>query len=76
MRMRKGLLGVLMVVLAAWAVGAQETSQGAGGAKDATNVAGDFGVSSAAQVNLYTLGEGTGNFALAAPSTAGSSTAK
>jgi hypothetical protein len=66
--MRKGLLGVLVVLLAAWAVGAQETGQGAGTAKDATNVAGDFGASTAAaQVNLYTASEGAGSFALATP---------
>jgi len=74
MCMRKGLLGVLVVMLAAWGVGAQETSLGAG-SKDATNVAGDFGTSSAAQVSLYTASEGTGSFALATPSTAAPSEA-
>jgi len=68
--MRKGLLGVLVVMLAAWAVGAQEMSLGAGTAKDAVNVAADFGASSAAQVNLYRADGGAGNFALATPSTA------
>lgn len=68
--MRKGLLGVLVVLLAAGAVGAQETSLGAGAAKGATNVAAEFGTSSAAQVNLYTPSEGAGSLALATPSTA------
>jgi opacity protein-like surface antigen len=69
--MRKGLLGVLVVLLAAWAAGAQETSLGAG----ATNVAAEFGTSSAAQVNLYTPSEGAGSLALATPSTAASAAA-
>lgn len=73
MCMRKGLLGVLLVLLAARAAGAQETSLGAGTAKDATNVAADFGTSSAAQVNLYTPSEGAGSFALATPATPGGS---
>ncbi len=70
MCMRKGLLGVLVVMLGAWAVGAQETSQGVGATKGATNVAGDFAASSAAQVNLYTPSEGSGDFSLTAGSTA------
>ena len=72
MRMRKGLLGVLML-LGAWAVGAQETSLGAGTAKDATNVAGDFGLGSAAKVNLNAPSGEAGSFALATPSTAATS---
>ncbi len=68
--MSKELLGVLVVLLAAMTVGAQESSVGAGPTKDATNVAGDFAASSASQVNLYAPGGEAGSFALATPLTA------
>ena len=57
MCMSKGLLGVLVLLMAAWAVGAQEASLGVAAAKDTTNVAADFAANSAAQVNLYAPSE-------------------
>ena len=65
--MSKGLLGVLVLLLAARAVGAQEASLGVAAAKDTTNVAADFAASSASQVNLYAPGEATRSFALGTP---------
>ncbi len=67
MCMRKGLLGVLVLLMAAWGVGAQEASLGVAAAKDTTNVAADFAGSSAGQVNLYAPSEEARNFALATP---------
>src|SRR5271157_1673886 len=67
MCMSKGLLGVLVLLLAARAVGAQEASLGVAAAKDTTNVAADFAASSASQVNLYAPGEATRSFALGTP---------
>jgi len=67
MCMRKGLLGVLVLLTVAWTVGAQEASLGVTAAKDTTNVAADFTESSAAQVNLYAPGEEARSFALATP---------
>jgi len=68
MCMRKGLLGVLVLLLVAWGVGAQEARLGV--ATDTTNVAVGFTGSSAAQVNLYAPGEEARSFALATPATA------
>ena len=65
MCMRKGLLGVLVLLMVAWAAGAQEASLGVAAAKDTTNVAAGFAESSAAQVNLYAPGEAARSFALA-----------
>jgi len=65
--MSKGLLGVLVLLLAAWAVGAQEASLGVAAAKDTTNVAADFAESSAGQVSLYAPSEEARGFALATP---------
>jgi hypothetical protein len=62
--MSKGLLGVAMVLLTAWAVGAQETSTATGTTKEPTNVAAGFAENSVAAVNLYTPSEGGGSFAL------------
>ena len=67
MCMRKGLLGVLVLLMVAWAVGAQEVGLGVAAAKDATNVAADFAESSTAQVNLYAPSEEARSFALATP---------
>ncbi len=67
MCMSKGLLGVLVLLLAAWAVGAQEASLGVAAAKDTTNVAADFAESSAGQVSLYAPSEEARGFALATP---------
>jgi hypothetical protein len=64
--MRKGLLGVLVLLMVAWAAGAQEASLGAAAAPDnTTNVAADFAASSAAQVNLYAPSDEARSFALA-----------
>jgi len=52
-------------------VGAQEAGGGAGTGKDATNVAGDFGASTGAEVSLSTPSDGMGSFALGTVSTAG-----
>jgi hypothetical protein len=65
--MRKGLLGVLVLLMVAWAVGAQETSFGVAAARDTTNVAAGFAESSAAQVSLYAPSEEARSFALATP---------
>ena len=67
MCMSKGLLGVLVLLLAAWAVGAQEASLGVAAAKDTTNVAAGFAESSAGQVSLYAPSEEARGFALATP---------
>ncbi len=67
MCMSKGLLGVLVLLLAAWAVGAQEASLGVAAVKDTTNVAADFAESSAAEVSLYAPSEEARGFALATP---------
>jgi hypothetical protein len=72
--MRKGLLGVLVLLLVAWAAGAQEASLGEASAKD-TNVAAGFAESSAAQVNLYAPGEEARSFALATPAVPAASAA-
>jgi hypothetical protein len=65
--MRKGLLGVLVLLMVAWAAGAQEASLGVAAAQDTANVAADFAATSAAQVNLYAPSEEAWNFALATP---------
>ena len=65
--MKKPLIGVLVLLTVAWAVGAQEASLGVAAAKDTTNVAADFAESSAAQVNLYAPSEEARSFALATP---------
>jgi hypothetical protein len=65
--MRKGLLGVLVLLMVAWAVGAQEAGLGVAAAEDATNVAADFAESSTAQVSLYAPSEEARSFALATP---------
>ena len=75
MYMRKGLLGVLVLLMAAWAAGAQESSLGEVSAKDTTNVAAGFAESSAAQVNLYAPGEEARSFALATPAAPAASAA-
>ena len=67
MCMRKGLLGVLVLLMVAWAAGAQEASLGVTAAQDTTNVAADFAASSAAQVNLFAPSEEVRSFALATP---------
>ena len=67
MSMRKGLLGVLVLLMVARGAGAQEASLGVAAAKDTTNVAAGFAVDSAAPVNLYALGEVARSFALATP---------
>ena len=67
MCMRKGLLGVLVLLMVAWAAGAQEASLGVAAAQDTANVAADFAATSAAQVNLYAPSEEAWNFALATP---------
>jgi len=67
MCMRKGLWGVLVLLMVAWGVGAQEASLGVAAAKDTTNVAAGFAESSAAQVNLYAPREEARSFALATP---------
>jgi opacity protein-like surface antigen len=65
--MKKPLIGVLVLLAGAWAVGAQEASSGVAAAQDTTNVAADFAESSAAQVNLYAPSEEARSFALATP---------
>ena len=65
--MRKGLLGVLVLLMVAWGAGAQEASLGVAAAKDTTNVAPGFAADSAAPVNLYAWGEEARSFALATP---------
>jgi hypothetical protein len=66
--MRKGLLGMLVLLMVAWAAGAQEASLEAAAAPDnTTNVAADFAASSAAQVNLYAPSDEARSFALATP---------
>jgi len=65
--MSKGLLGVLVLLMAARAAGAQEASLGEVSAKDTTNVAAGFAASSAAQVSLSAPGEEAESFALATP---------
>jgi len=67
MCMRKGLLGVLVLLMAAWVVGAQETGLRVAAAPEATNVAADFSETSAAQVNLLQPGDGARSLALATP---------
>ena len=68
MCMRKGLLGMLVLLMVAWAAGAQEASLEAAAAPDnTTNVAADFAASSAAQVNLYAPSDEARSFALATP---------
>ena len=67
MGMRKGLLGVLVLLMVAWGAGAQEASLGVAAAKDTTNVAAGFAADSAAPVNLYASGEEARSFALATP---------
>jgi len=59
------MLGVLVLLMGACAVGAQEAALRVGTAPDATNVAADFAVTSAAQVNLYQPSGAAGSFALA-----------
>src|SRR5271157_5329943 len=75
MCMKKGLLGVLVLLMAAWAVGAQEASVGVAAAKDTANVAADFAESSAGQVSLYAPDEEARSFALATPAAAAASAA-
>ena len=65
--MRKGLLGVLVLLMVAWAAGAQEASLGVAAAQDTTNVAADFAATSAAQVHLYAPSEEAWSFVLATP---------
>lgn len=67
MCMKKGLLGVLVLLMVAWAAGAQEASWGVAAAQDTTNGAADFAATSAAQVNLYAPSEEAWSFALATP---------
>jgi hypothetical protein len=73
--MSKGLLGVLMLLMAAWAVGAQEASLGVAAVQDTTNVAADFAASAAAQVDLYAPSEEARSFALATPAAPAASAA-
>ena len=73
--MSKGLLGVLVLLMAAWAVGAQEASLGVAAAQDTRNVAGDFAESSGAEVNLYAPSEEARSMALATPATPAASAA-
>jgi len=73
--MSKGMLGVLVLLMAARAAGAQEASLGEVSAKDRTNVAAGFAASSAAQVNLSAPGEETRSFALATPAAPAASAA-
>ena len=73
--MRKGLLGVLVLLMVAWAAGAQEASLGEASAKDTANVAAGYAASSAAQVNLYAPGEAARSFALATPAAPAASAA-
>ncbi|MFI5098207.1 MAG: hypothetical protein ACHQT6_09575, partial [Candidatus Acidiferrales bacterium] len=73
--MRKGLLGVLVLLMVAGAAGAQEASLGEAAAKDTTNVAAGFAASSAAQVNLYAPREEARSFALATPAAPAASAA-
>jgi hypothetical protein len=75
MYMRKGLLGVLVLLMVAGAAGAQEASLGEAAAKDTTNVAAGYAASSAAQVNLYAPSEEARSFALATPAAAAASAA-
>jgi hypothetical protein len=75
MCMRKGLLGVLVLLTVAWTVVAQETSLGEVAAKDTTNVAAGYAASAAAQVNLYAPGEEARSVALAAPAAPAASAA-
>ncbi|MGB8493542.1 MAG: hypothetical protein WCE53_04000, partial [Candidatus Acidiferrum sp.] len=65
--MTKGLLGGLVLLMVAWAAGAQEASLGVAVAKDTTNVAADFTESSVAQMNWYAPSEEARGFALATP---------
>ena len=66
MCMRKGLLGVLVLLMVAWAAGAQEAGLEAAATQDnTTNVAADFAASSAAQVNLFAPSDEARSFALA-----------
>jgi len=65
--MSKGLLGVLVLLMAAWGVGAQEASLGVAAAQDTRNVAADFAESSGAEVNLYAPSEEGRSIALATP---------
>ena len=67
MGMRKGLLGVLVLLLVARAAAAQEASWGTASPKDTTNGAADFAASSAAQGDWFAPGEAARSFALAAP---------
>jgi len=67
MCMRKGLLGVLVLLMGAWVVAAQEASLGVAAAPDVTNVAADFAGTSAAQVNLVQPSDGMRSLALATP---------
>jgi len=67
MCMRKGLLGVLVLLLVVRAAAAQEASLGAASSKDSTNVAADFAAAPSAQLNLYAPAEAAGGFALATP---------
>jgi len=60
--MRKGLLGVLVLLMAAWARWGAGSELGGSLAKDTTNVAAGFAESSAAQVNLYAPGEEARSF--------------
>jgi hypothetical protein len=71
--MRKGLWGVLVLLMVAWGVGAQEASLGVTAAKDTANVAAGFAESSAARVNLYAAREEARSMALAAPAASGAS---
>jgi Outer membrane protein beta-barrel domain len=73
--MRKGMLGVLVLLLAARAAGAQEASLGETSAKDTTNVAAGFAANSAAQVNLSAPGEEARSFAMATPAVPAASAA-
>jgi len=66
MCMRKGLLGVLVLLMVGWAAAAQEAGLGAAATQDnTTNVAADFVASAAAPVNLFAPSDEARSFALA-----------
>lgn len=65
--MSKGMLGVLVLLMVAWGVGAQEASFGVAAAKDTTNVVVGIAPGSTAQASLYTPGEALRGYALATP---------
>ena len=71
MRMRKPLMGMLLMMTAASGVAAQEGNWASGTAKNNDNAAPAFSETSAARVNLYSGDAAEArNFALAAPSEA------